>query len=283
MNRSRTLPLVCAGALVVLGGAIYAQQKQDTLGYQDTPLLPGGKWHVHDGLRPQPKVIDPGTASTQDAPGRPPSDAVVLFDGKDLSHWRSDKDNSPAQWNVENGELVIKPGAGAIHTTDTFQDCQIHVEFCEPTVIKGNGQGRGNSGVFLYGLYEFQVLDSFNNPTYPDGQAGALYGQYPPLVNASRAPGQWQTYDIFFTAPRFDGNKLLSPAYATIVHNGVLVQNHAKIMGPMFHKQYPKYIPHPPRGPLGLQDHGNPVRYRNIWVREIQPYDQVDFTPEVKS
>jgi hypothetical protein len=274
MIRRKVFALACAGALALVGGGILAQQK-DTLGYQDTPLLPDGKWHVHDGLRPQPKVIDPGTASTAETPGRPPSDAVVLFDGKDLSHWRSDKDKSaPAPWIVENGEMVIKPGSGGIHTTDEFQDCQIHVEFATPKEVKGNGQGRGNSGVFLYGLYEFQVLDSFNNPTYPDGQAAALYGQYPPLVNASRRPGEWQTYDIFFTAPRFKDNQLESPGYATVVHNGVLVHNHAKIMGPMFHKQFPKYIPHPPKGNLSLQDHGNQTRFRNIWVREIKDYDQ---------
>jgi hypothetical protein len=274
MIRSRFLSFACAAGLAFVAGGLLAQQK-DTLGYQDTPMLPDGKWHVHDGLRPQPKVIDPGTASTQDAAGRPPSDALVLFDGKDLTHWRSDKDKSaPAQWTVEDGAMVIKPGSGGIHTVDEFQDVQLHVEFASPTDVKGNGQGRGNSGVFLYDLYEFQVLDSFNNPTYPDGQAAALYGQYPPLVNASRKPGEWQTYDIFFTAPRFNGSELVSPGYATIVHNGVLVHNHTKILGPMFHKQFPKYIPHPPKGHLSLQDHGNKVRFRNIWAREIKDYDQ---------
>src|SRR5205085_1218774 len=206
--------------------------------------------HVHDGDRPQPKVIDPGTASTPEMPGRPPSDAVVLFDGKDLSHWRAGN-NGPAAWNVDNGAMVVKPGGGQIHSAEEFGDCQLHVEWATPTQIVGSSQGRGNSGVFFFnGVYEIQVLDSYNNKTYPDGQAASLYGQYPPLVNASRKPGEWQTYDIFWTAPRFENDKLVTPAYATVVHNGVVVHNHAEVMGPMIHRTYPKYVPHGPKGPI---------------------------------
>jgi hypothetical protein len=248
-------------------------QAQKQLGYKDTPILPGGKWHVHDGDRPQPKVVDPGTASTQDAPGRAPSDAVVLFDGKDLSKWRDDK-GQPSKWEVQDGAMVAVKGAGQITSRDEFGDCQLHVEWATPTTIVGEGQGRGNSGVFLFGKYEIQVLDNFQNQTYPDGQAASIYGQFPPLVNACRKPGEWQTYDILFTGPRFKDGELVRPAYATILHNGVAVHNHVEILGPMAHRQLPKYTPHGEKGTVGFQDHGNPVRFRNIWVREFKGYDQ---------
>lgn len=267
----RATPVVALTAVIGLGIGAWAQQK--SLGYSDTPLLPGGKWRVHDGERPQPKVVDPGTASSQDAPGKPPSDAVVLFDGKDLSHWR-DSSGNPSKWKVENGAMVSQAGAGQIISRGEFGDCQLHVEFATPSEVKGDSQGRGNSGVFLFNRYEIQVLDSYQNPTYPDGQAAAIYGQYPPLVNASRKPGEWQTYDILFTAPRFKGSELVSPAYATVLHNGVAVHNHVKLLGPMAHRQSPKYTPHGEKGPIGFQDHGNPVRFRNIWVRELKDYDQ---------
>jgi hypothetical protein len=244
-------------------------QEKPKLGYKDTPMLPGGKWHVHDGDRPQPPVVTPGTCSTQEGPGTPPSDAVVLFDGKDLSHWRSRR-GGPAGWTVQDGALVIKAGAGDIVSTDEFGDCQLHIEWSAPEPPRGRDQGRGNSGVMFFGRYEIQVLDNFENLTYPDGQAGAVYGQTPPLVNASRKPGQWQSYDIVFTAPRFkEDGALESPAYVTLLHNGVLVQNHTAVLGPMAFRALPKYEKHGPKGPLLLQDHGNPVRYRNIWVREI--------------
>jgi hypothetical protein len=265
----RYLPFLIAG--VAVGGALLAQQGQ--LGYTDTPFLPGGKWRVHDGARPQPAVVDPGTASTQEQAGRPPSDAVVLFDGKDLSHWLDDK-GEPAAWTVEDGAMVVKAGKGTVRTREEFGDCQLHIEWSAPTLGMGSGQGRGNSGVFLFGRYEIQVLDSHGNKTYPDGQASAIYGQYPPLVNASRKPGQWQTYDILFTAPRFKEGQLEKPAFATVIHNGVVVHNHAELLGPMAHRQLPKYTPHGPKGPISLQDHGNPVRFRNIWVRELKDYDQ---------
>ncbi len=243
-------------------------------GYKDTPLLPGGKWHVHDYDRPQPPVVTPGTCSTQETPGRPPSDAIVLFDGKDLSKWRNAK-GGPARWIVKDGYMQVpsrgQPGRGAIRTKAEFGDCQLHIEWAAPAPPRGRSQSRGNSGVFLMGRYEIQVLDSYHNVTYPDGQAAAVYGQYPPLVNACRKPGQWQTYDILFTAPRFQGKKLVRPAYVTVLHNGVLVQNHVKILGATVHKRLPRYRPHGPKGPLMLQDHHCPVRYRNIWIRELTP------------
>ncbi|HEX9344613.1 MAG TPA: DUF1080 domain-containing protein [Candidatus Acidoferrum sp.] len=227
------------------------------------------RWKIHDTDRPVPPVINAGTPSTQDSPGRPPSDAVVLFDGKDLSHW-SHKDGSPAKWKVEQGYAEVVAKTGNIYTREAFGDCQLHVEFAEPVPPKGESQERGNSGVFLMGLYEIQVLDSYENKTYADGQAASVYGQYPPLVNASRPPGQWQSYDILFHGPRFDKDgKLLRPARVTVLHNGVLVQDNVELTGPTAHKARPPYSPQPEKLPLALQDHGNSVRYRNIWIREL--------------
>lgn len=225
---------------------------------------------IHDRNRPQPAVIDPGTASTPDAPGRPPADAVVLFDGHDLSRWQQ-KDGSAPKWQLGSGYFEVAPGSGYLYTREAFGDCQLHVEFAEPDPPKGEDQGRGNSGVFLHGLYEVQVLDSYRSPTYPDGQAAALYGQFPPLVNASRAPGVWQSYDIIFHGPRFDATgHLTRPARMTVLHNGVLVQDDAELTGPTAHHQRPPYGAQPERLPLALQDHGDPVRYRNIWIRELR-------------
>jgi hypothetical protein len=233
-------------------------------------------WPIHDETRPQPPVVAPGAASTPDQPGQPPADAVVLFDGKDLSTWRATKGGGPAGWRVEKGYMEVVPGAGNIETKQVFGDCQLHVEFMEPTPAKGEGQGRGNSGVFFGGQrYEVQVLDSYQNRTYPDGQAAALYGQFPPLVNASRPPGEWQTYDIVFEGPRFDlGGKLLRPARVTVFHNGIAVQHASELLGPTLHKTRPPYEAHPDRLPISLQDHGNPVRFRNVWVRELGEKDR---------
>lgn len=244
------------------------------IGYDDTPFLPGSKWRVHDGKRPQPRVVTPGTFSTQDQPGIPPSDAIVLFDGKDASKWIG-RDGGPIKWKIEDGAMEVVPGTGDIQTKDHFGDCQLHVEWAAPSIVKGEGQGRGNSGVFLMGLYEIQVLDCYNNITYPDGTTAAIYGQYPPLVNACRKPGEWQTYDIFFVAHRFDGDKLVSPAYVTVVHNGILVHHYQALLGPTGHRNLPSYSsPLPPVGPLRLQDHGDLVRYRNIWIRILKGYDE---------
>lgn len=229
------------------------------------------KWKIHDPDRPVPPVVTPGTPSTQDAPGRAPSDAVALFDGKDLSNWVQEGDGSAAKWKVENGYFEVVPKAGGIQTKQSFGDCQLHVEFSEPTPPHGESQDRGNSGVFLMGLYEVQVLDSYENKTYADGQAAALYGQYPPLVNASLPPGQWQSYDIVFHGPRFDASgKVLRPARVTVFHNGVLVQYEVQLTGPTAHGERPPYKVTPEKLPLGLQDHHTPVRYRNIWVRELK-------------
>lgn len=229
------------------------------------------RWKIHDLNRPVPQVIDPGSSSTEALPGRPPSDATVLFDGKDLSKWQQD-DGSPAKWKIGDGYFEVVPKTGELRTKEAFGDCQLHVEFREPTPPHGESQERGNSGVFLMGLYEVQVLDSYENKTYADGQAAAIYGQYPPQVNASRPPGEWQWYDIVFHGPRFDASgKLLRKARFTVFHNGVLVQDNVEPTGPTAHGERPPYKPTPEELPLALQDHGNPVRYRNIWIRELKP------------
>jgi len=229
---------------------------------------PAKDWPIHDENRPQPPVVDPGSPQDRAAPA--PGDAVVLFDGKDLAKWRSAKDGGLAKWKVENGTMEVVRETGDIRTEQGFGDCQLHVEWATPAPGAGEGQHRGNSGVFLMGLYEVQVLDSYGNRTYPDGQAAALYGAYPPLVNASRPAGQWQTYDIVFRRPRFDaGGGLVSPARVTVLHNGVLVQDGRELPGPTAHKARPPYKAHPDKLPLGLQDHGDAVRYRNIWIREL--------------
>jgi len=239
---------------------------QPKVGYTDTPLLPGSKWRVHDADRPQPKVVQPGTASTQAEVGKPPSDAVVLFDGKDLSAFKGRKGD--AEWKIEGGAMVVN-GTGDIETREQFGDCQLHLEWAAPAEVKGHSQERGNSGVFFMGRYEVQVLDSFDNVTYADGQAAALYGQTPPLVNTCRKPGEWQTYDIVFEAPRFEGQRLVKPGRVTVFHNGVLVQHAQELLGETAHRAVATYHPHPQQGPLRLQDHGNPVRFRNIWLRRL--------------
>ncbi len=228
------------------------------------------RWKIHDLNRPVPPVINPGSSSTQAEPGRPPSDATILFDGKDLSKWQQD-DGSPAKWKVEDGYFEVVPKTGELRTKEAFGDCQLHVEFREPTPPHGESQERGNSGVFLMGLYEVQVLDSYQNKTYADGQASAIYGQYPPQVNASRPPGEWQWYDIVFHGPRFNASgKLLRKARFTVFHNGVLVQDNVEPTGPTAHGERPPYKAGPDILPLALQDHGNPVRFRNIWIRELK-------------
>jgi hypothetical protein len=233
-------------------------------GYTNTPALPGQPWIVHDANRPYPPVVTPG-----DTCGAPPSDAVVLLDGTSLARWKSSK-GGDANWKLENGYMEAAPKAGNIVSRDEFGDCQLHIEWASPAEVKGESQGRGNSGVFLMGVYEVQVLDSYNTPTYADGQAASIYGQFPPLVNATRKPGEWQVYDIVFEAPRFaaDG-KLEKPAYVTVLHNGVVVQHRREILGRGTHKQVATYARHGDKGPISLQDHGNPVRFRNIWVRPL--------------
>lgn len=268
-----TVAILAIGFLSASTAASFAAA---SFGYTDTPMLPGGKWHVHDPNRPQPAIVKPGTSSSQKKPGKAPSDAIVLFNGQDLSKWRTDK-GAPSGWKLEDGAMVVPPkgteNGGDIWSREEFGDCQLHIEWAAPEPPKGESQGRGNSGLFFFGIYEIQVLDSYENKTYPDGQAASLYGQTPPLVNASRKPGEWQTYDIAFTAPRFKEGKLESPAYVTIFHNGVLVQNHVALLGTTGHRTLAAYSPHAAKGPIKLQDHNDPVRYRNIWVRPIGSTD----------
>jgi hypothetical protein len=234
------------------------------VGYDDTPMLPGRPWRVHDGERPEAAVVTPGKTVAE-----PPSDATILFDGSDLSNWEG-RDGAP-QWKVVNGYMEVVAKTGDIKTRATFGDMQLHLEFASPAEVIGDSQGRGNSGVFLCDKYEIQVLDGYDNPTYADGTTASLYGQYPPTVNACRPPGEWQTYDIFFVTPHWDGNKLVSPAYVTVMLNGVLVHHHQVSDGPTGHRNVCTYdTPHPDQGAVRLQDHGNPVRYRNIWAREVK-------------
>jgi hypothetical protein len=252
------------------------QHKDHTLGYDDTPFQPDGKWRVHDVSRPRPAVITPGAESSQAKPGRAPSDAIVLFDGTDLSKWVTYTKGQAAEpkWKVENGYMEVVPGSGGIRTKEKFGDIQLHVEWATPREIKGTSQARGNSGVLLMSRYEIQVLDSYDNQTYADGQAASIYGQKPPLVNACRAPGEWQTYDIVFEAPKFEGEKLAKPAYVTVFQNGVVMHNRQEITGTTPHAKVGPYIPHGAEEPLELQNHGTPVRFRNIWIRRLKGYDQ---------
>lgn len=222
-------------------------------------------WPPHSRERPVPQSV----AVTSIVTTPPPSDAIVLFDGSSLDRWHSG--NRAARWRVVDGAFEVVAGAGGIETRDSFGDVQLHIEWMSPSPPRGSDQDRGNSGVFLMGRYELQVLDSWENRTYADGMAGALYGQYPPLVNASRPPGEWQSYDIIFHRPRFDSaGKVVSPARFTVFHNGVLVQDNAALIGPTSHTVRPPYEAHPDRLPLSLQDHGHPVKFRNIWVRDLE-------------
>ena len=265
-----------ASILIALVGAVFATSiltscAEEKPGYKDTPILPGQKWHVHDSDRPVPPVVTPGATFSDGAP--PPSDAVVLFDGKDLSKWRSD--NGPAGWKVENGYMEVVKDSGSIRTKDEFGDYQLHLEFATPARVEGDSQGRGNSGIYLCGRYEVQILDSYNNPTYPDGELGAIYGQYPPLATVPRKPGEWQTYDIIFEVARWDENrKLIKPASVTVILNGVVLHNKKAYIGSSTHREVGPSRPHPPHGPIVLQDHGNPTRFRNIWVRNLGEYDK---------
>jgi len=214
---------------------------------------------------PEPKIITPG-----EKPGDLPSDATVLFDGKSLDQWVS-IDDTPAKWPVNEGAVTVLSGGKDIRTKKEFGDFQLHIEWRSPATVdpKQTGQGRGNSGIFLQERFEVQVLDSYNNKTYANGQAGSIYKQHIPLVNVSRKPGEWQAYDIFFTAPRFNKEgRVISPAYVTLIHNGVLTQNHVALWGPTEYIGLPVYKPYE-KGPIRLQDHGNPVSFRNIWIRDL--------------
>ena len=246
-----------------------AQEKVYPTGYTDTPFLPGGKWRVHDDARPRPEVVTPGATASQ-----PPSDAIVLFDGTGLSEWIMAKNNEPADWIVGDGYFEVPPkdqtAGGPIRTKREFENFQLHIEWASPAEVTANSQGRGNSGVFFPGGFELQVLDSFENKSYADGQASALYGWKPPLVNACREPGQWQTYEIIFESPKWDAEgNLLKKAYITVLHNGVLTHHRQAYLGATGHKRVANYNRVTGKGPIELQNHSNPVRFRNIWIREL--------------
>ncbi len=272
------MAVIPAAALLAGAGLVVAQQaakkrRTSPVGYSDTPVLPGQKWKVHDIDRPRPKMVTPGAR-----PGDPPSDAIVLFDGKDLSKWyvedKKSRELKPATWKVGDGYFEATPGAGTLVSREKFGDAQFHVEWSAPTEITGDSQWRGNSGFLIMNRYEIQVLDCWDNPTYADGQAASIYGQWPPLANACRKPGEWQSYDIVFEAPKFEGGKLMQPGYATVFHNGVLMHNRKEITGRMAHRVVGTYAPHETEEPLALQDHDVAVRYRNIWVRRVMGYDR---------
>lgn len=258
MKNHHTLrPVAGCVAVLVLSCLLFSQDRK--LGYDDTPKLPNSSWRVHDGTRPQPRIVTPGQAAGA------PSDAIILFDGTDLKEWNG-------AWKVEDGYMQVN-GTGSMTTRRAFADCQLHLEFATPAVTALNNQGRGNSGVFFMNRFEVQILDSYANQTYPDGQCAAVYGQCPPLVNASRAPGEWQTYDIVFKAPRYEGEDLSRPASATVFHNGICVHAAREFIGATTHRAVGRYSGTDTEGPIQLQDHGNPVRFRNVWVRPLGEYD----------
>ena len=267
-----TLPKPAAFALLTLtftaapsfaDGAFYGDPPDET-----------HPWAIHDMNRPQPPLVTPGTFSTPEQPGKPPSDAIVLCDGTPatLTKWEADKNPAePTKWIVKDGAMQCVPGAGYIRTKEKIGDCQLHVEWAAPAKPEGSSQGRGNSGVFLVGETEIQVLDNYNNPTYADGFAGSVYGVNPPHANALRPPGEWQIYDIVFRRPVFKDGRMLDGGRVTVMLNGVVVQDSTPLEGGGGHRGRSKDHPVPDKGPLKLQDHGNPVRYRNIWYRPLPP------------
>ena len=222
--------------------------------------------------QPQPRIVSPGPSANKSKPGRAPADAIVLFDGSDLSNWTSTKEGEATKWVVEKGAMSPTRNSGMILTKQEFGSCQLHVEWATPKAVSGNGQGRGNSGLFLMNMYEIQILDSYDNETYPDGQAGALYGRKPPLVNASRKPGEWQSFDVVFHRPVFRNGDVVKRATFTVFHNGVLIQDAYELSGGtgwLGGSAVTEYEAHGDKGPIALQDHGNPVLFRNIWIREL--------------
>ncbi len=240
----------------------------DVNGYTDTPRITGQQWRVHDSARPRPPKVTPGPYFME----APPSDAIVLFNGKDLSQWvsmvRGGAPQAP-RWKVENGYIEIVPKTGRLMTKEKFGDCQLHVEWMVPKEATGQGQGRGNSGIELMTRYEIQVLESHDNLTYADGGAGSIYGVWPPIVNPARPQGEWNVYDVYFEAPRFEDGQVVKPAALTLFFNGVLVQDHRTYLGTTVWRNVGKYTPHGVEEPLSLQDHSQPVRFRNIWIRRV--------------
>ncbi len=255
-------PLVVLALLVNAAPAaelVRAKDGSGAYGYDDTPVLPWCGYRVHDANRPYPRKVNPGPAP---APAPVPSDAIVLFDGRNMDQWL------PNENNLVDGCME---SAGKVNPTtkDSFGSFQLHIEWLPPRDFKGPWGNQGNNGVLLHGLYEIQIFDSYNEKIYPDGMAGAIYGQTPPLVNATRPPGEWQSFDIAFTAPVFEGDKLLKPARVTVFHNGVLVHNDEVIHGPTGHRILPAYKKPIDKGPVILSGHGCPVRFRNIWIRPL--------------
>ena len=249
-------------AVCAVGSQAAAAQE---LGFTDTPMLPGGKWHVHDSGRPAPVSVTPGAIA-----GAAPSDAIVLFDGRSLTAWKAEG----VDWLVANGAVTVPPRQNGktsnLVTRQSFGDVQLHLEFRSPNPPTRTSQNRGNSGIYFMGRYEVQVLDGYQNPTYADGTVGAVYGWKPPLVNAARRPGEWQSYDVVFERPRFKADGTLDrPAYVTVMLNGVIVQNHQPMLGAVNYRHVSTYTAHGDAEPLYLQDHDSPVSFRNIWIRPL--------------
>lgn len=260
-------PLLYPLALSLLSTAAFADG-----GFYGDPPDATHPWAIHDMNRPQPPRVEPGSFSTQEKPGKPPSDAIVLFGGaqNELEKWQADKNPAePTKWIVKDDALQCVPGSGYIRSKEEFADCQLHIEWSAPSKVEGSSQGRGNSGVFLMGQVEVQVLDNYENPTYPDGFASSIYGINPPLANPLVKPGEWQTYDIIFRRPIFKDGAEVDPGYITVFVNGVLTQDHTPLEGGGGHMKRSKSKAFPDKGPLKLQDHGNPIRYRNIWYRPL--------------
>jgi hypothetical protein len=255
--KSLRTPLLC----LVAGAAVAFLVRDRADAQQVVEYKSGIVW-------PEPVVVTPGKDNG------PPSDAVVLFDGKDLSKWHNGD-----KWVIKDGHAVA--AKSDLITKDSYGDCQLHLEFASPDEVRGKGQGRGNSGVYIMGRYEVQILDSYQNETYFDGQCGSLYKQHPPLVNACRKPGEWQAYDIVFESPRFEDKKLVRPGYVTVIQNGIVVQNHFELKGGTYYDRPAAYTPHGPKAPLKLQFHGDPVKFRNIWIRELKEMNPVS-VPEKK-
>ena len=255
--------MACLSATVLSAAElVHSKDGSGVYGYDDTPMLPWCPYRVHDANRPDPKRVNPGTAGATEQPAKPPSDANVLFDGKDLSKWQ------PTECQLVDG-CIVAVGASDLVSKEQFGDCQIHLEWMAPSQPNDPWYNKGNNGVFLMGLYEIQIFDSWTEKIYPDGQAAAIYGQTPPLVNASRPPGEWQSYDIVFKAPLFQDGKLTQPGRVTMFHNGLLVQLNEEIHGETGHRILPEYTQKVSRGPLRLNGHHSPVRFRNIWVRPL--------------
>ncbi|MAJ28187.1 hypothetical protein CBD41_02045 [bacterium TMED181] len=239
----------------------------DLPGYRDTPVIPGQKWRVHDADRPRPRVVDPGK---HEPLARPAEAKVLLGEDGQLGAWA--QGGKEIRWKWLGEALQVQPGTGDIFSREAFGDMHLHLEFRTPEKVASSSQGRGNSGVFLMGAFEVQILDSYQNPSYADGQCGALYGQCPPRVNASRGPGEWQSYDIFFTRPRYKGDAVIEPARVTVLHNGVLIHNQQSFMGPTRHLRVSDYQGFRAKeGPIKIQDHGNLMQFRNIWIVDLEP------------